>query len=202
MNGCIDLISQELGYPEMAFNNTYGIQAINGSQYKDAIDNFHRPQTGCLALVLKCQALADKFDPGAYGHDEEVNAACAEASDYCIFEVESQYDASERNLFDIAASWTSAYTPPYYLGFLAQPWVQAALGVPVNFTQQAQATAEAYNWTGVYARRDRRRGPIGDIGELLDKGVKVALLYGDRDYSCNCKSADPSDNISLGEVKS
>ncbi len=26
------------------------------------------------------------------------------------------------------------------------------------------------------------------LGNLLDQGVKVALVYGDRDYQCNCKS--------------
>lgn len=25
------------------------------------------------------------------------------------------------------------------------------------------------------------------LGNLLDQGVKVALVYGDRDYQCNCK---------------
>jgi hypothetical protein len=25
------------------------------------------------------------------------------------------------------------------------------------------------------------------LGKLLDQGVKVALVYGDRDYQCNCK---------------
>lgn len=28
---------------------------------------------------------------------------------------------------------------------------------------------------------------LGVLGELLDQGVKVALMYGDRDYQCNCK---------------
>ena len=188
VNGCIDLESQELSYPEFALKNTYGIQAINESQYQEAIENFHRPQTGCLALILKCHSLAEKFDPDAYGHDEEVSAACAEASDYCIEHVERQYDSSGRSLFDVAMPWTIPYTPSYYLGFLSQPWVQAALGVPVNFTQQAQAPADALKWSGEYARKDGRRGQLGDIGYLLDKGVKVSLLYGDRDYSCNCKS--------------
>jgi hypothetical protein len=26
------------------------------------------------------------------------------------------------------------------------------------------------------------------LGDLLDQGVKVALVYGDRDYQCNCES--------------
>lgn len=187
MNGCIDLVSQELSYPEFAYNNTYGIQAINESVYKDTIDNFHRPQTGCLALTLKCRSLADKFDPDAYGYDEEVSAACAEASDYCLAHVESQYDSSRRSLWDVVAPWTNAYSPSFYLGFLSQPWVQAALGVPVNFTQRALGPSDALNWTGAYARKDRRNGELGDIAYLLDKGVKVALIYGDRDYSCNCQ---------------
>lgn len=25
------------------------------------------------------------------------------------------------------------------------------------------------------------------LGQLLDRGVKVALVYGDRDYQCNCE---------------
>jgi hypothetical protein len=26
------------------------------------------------------------------------------------------------------------------------------------------------------------------LGELLDRGVKVALVYGDSDYQCNCNA--------------
>jgi hypothetical protein len=25
------------------------------------------------------------------------------------------------------------------------------------------------------------------LGQLLDRGVKVAMMYGDRDYQCNCE---------------
>jgi len=25
------------------------------------------------------------------------------------------------------------------------------------------------------------------LGQMLNRGVKVALMYGDRDYQCNCK---------------
>lgn len=29
---------------------------------------------------------------------------------------------------------------------------------------------------------------LDTLGILLDQGVKVALMYGDRDYQCNCES--------------
>jgi carboxypeptidase D len=29
---------------------------------------------------------------------------------------------------------------------------------------------------------------IAMLGDLLDQGVKVALVYGDSDYQCNCRS--------------
>jgi len=29
-------------------------------------------------------------------------------------------------------------------------------------------------------------GPLQALGALLDQGVDVALIYGDRDFRCNC----------------
>ena len=39
-----------------------------------------------------------------------------------------------------------------------------------------------YNKTGDFVRGKN----LAILGELLDRGVKVALMYGDRDYQCNC----------------
>ena len=38
---------------------------------------------------------------------------------------------------------------------------------------------------------DYFRGYSAELGALLDTGIKVALIYGDRDYQCNCKSTTP-----------
>jgi carboxypeptidase C (cathepsin A) len=38
-----------------------------------------------------------------------------------------------------------------------------------------------YNLTGDFVRGNS----LASLGALLDKGVKVALVYGDRDYQCN-----------------
>lgn len=66
-------------------------------------------------------------------------------------------------------------------GFLNQNWVQAALGVPVNHSDSSEAVGHAFRSTG-----DWFRGGFSEaIGYLLDSGVKVAGMYGDRDMACN-----------------
>lgn len=40
------------------------------------------------------------------------------------------------------------------------------------------------------------------LGALLDNGVKVALVYGDKDYQCNCKYMIPILNFSYEEANS
>ncbi|KAI4197600.1 MAG: hypothetical protein LQ350_005834 [Teloschistes chrysophthalmus] len=186
VNGCIDLLIHDPTYPEFAYNNTYGIKAINQTLYQQALDNFNRPNTGCKALILQCQALAAEGDPDATGNNDTVNQACIAANNYCSNEVEAQYiNESGRNYYDIAAIDPDPFPPSYYLGYLAQHYVQAALGVPINYTQSTNGVYEAFNSIGDYARTDIRGGQIQDLAYLLDNGIKVALMYGDRDYACN-----------------
>lgn len=66
--------------------------------------------------------------------------------------------------------------------FLNQPWVQEDLGVPLNFTLSSAGTVEAF-----FARTgDPMRRSLSSLESVLDSGVNVALIYGDRDYRCNC----------------
>ena len=188
VNGCIDLLEQELSYPEFAHNNTYGIQAINETLYKQSLDNFYRPVTGCKDQILHCQSLASEYDPNAFGANDFVNAVCQNASRYCEDEVEGQYISySGRNYYDIASIDPTPFPHPYFLGFLSQHWVQGALGVPINYTESNNGVYTAFDATGDYARKDIRGGQLADIAYLLEKGVKVSLMFGDRDYACNCK---------------
>ncbi|KAL8676219.1 MAG: hypothetical protein Q9224_007308 [Gallowayella concinna] len=110
---------------------------------------------------------------------------------YCSNEVEAQYiNESGRNYYDIAAIDPTPFPRNYYLGFLSQHYVQAALGVPINYTQSTNGVYEAFTSIGDYARTDIRGGQIQDLASLLDNGVKVALMYGDRDYACNWVGAE------------
>lgn len=186
VNGCIDSIAQEPSYAEMAYNNTYGIQAINQTNYQAAIDAFNRPKTGCRDLILNCRALAADGDPNFTGANATVNAACSDADSFCSTEVEGAYvQTSGRDYYDIAALKPSSFPPSYYLGYLANAHVQAALGVPVNYTDSSTSVYSAFQGTGDFPRANSAGGYLGDIGALLDSGVKVALMYGDRDWICN-----------------
>ncbi|KAL8825675.1 MAG: hypothetical protein Q9170_007707, partial [Blastenia crenularia] len=191
VNGCVDLLIQEPYYPEFAYNNTYGIQSINQSLYQGALDNFNRPDTGCKALILKCQALATEGDPNATGNNDTVNQACSDANIYCTNNVEAQYyNTSGHNYYDIASIDPTPFPPNYYLGYLSQHYVQGALGVPINYTQSTNGVYEAFNDIGDYARTDIRGGQVQDLAYLLDNGIKVAFMYGDRDYACNWLGAE------------
>lgn len=192
MNGCIDLLEQELSYAEFAYNNTYGIQAINQTLYQTAIDTFNRPQTGCRDQIIRCQTLTGEYDLLAMGTNQTVNKICSAASQFCEDKVEGQYVVnSGRDYRDIVARGPNPFPSPYYLGFLAQHWVQAALGAPINYTQSMHDVYTALSETprakrGDFARIDIRGGQLAGIASLLDQGIKVNLMFGDRDYACNC----------------
>ena len=66
-------------------------------------------------------------------------------------------------------------------GYLNQQWVQQALGVPVNHSSSSTAVSNDFHSTGDYARGNS----LESLAYLLDSGVKVAGMYGDRDWACN-----------------
>ena len=185
INGCIDVIAQALSFPHFAYNNTYGIQAINESLFQQSNDNYLMPG-GCLDQILRCQALAAEGDPNFIGNNKTVNKACKLASDCENNLVEGPYlDVSNRNYYDVTAPSLDPFPPPYFLGYLSQHYVQAAIGVATNFTESTNSVYYAFDSTGDYARDDMRGGYLEDLAYLLDNGVKVSLIYGDRDYACN-----------------
>jgi hypothetical protein len=66
-----------------------------------------------------------------------------------------------------------------------QDWVQRELGVPLNFTVGSANIVNTY--FGVTG--DPFKVTIDTINQVAEGGVKIALVYGDRDYRCNCKSS-------------
>ncbi|KAK5164390.1 uncharacterized protein LTR77_010086 [Saxophila tyrrhenica] len=181
INGCIDRPTQWFAYPQIAFNNTYGIEAVNATIHEQMLDALYK-SGGCLDQIADCRALIPEGDPDNLGTNDTVNQVCADAENYCSDNVRGPYlEYSGRNYYDMATFDPDPFPAPFYQGYLNQPHVQAALGVPLNWTQSSGAVSEAFRSIGDYVRP----GWIEDLAYLLDNGIKVTLAYGDRDYACN-----------------
>ncbi|KAI8940711.1 hypothetical protein NX059_001977 [Plenodomus lindquistii] len=180
INGCIDRYVQWPAYPQMAYNNTYGIKAINESRHEEVLDNLYR-EGGCLDQIEDCRNQSLAFDPTNQGFNESVNEVCAAAETFCSETIRDPYFDTDLNYYDISVPGAASYPPPWYAGWLDQPHVQEGLGVPLNWTQSNSASSRAFRSIGDYPRPGWKE----DLAYLLEEGIKVTLVYGDRDYACN-----------------
>ncbi|KAL3480550.1 Alpha/Beta hydrolase protein [Aspergillus californicus] len=190
-NGCSDLFVQGALYPEFAYNNTYDVQAIDKEQYDQAMENFNKPG-GCLDLARDCKALAEELDPENYGNNADVNTACLAADSYCYENVLGFYALSGRDTHDLAAVETVTVPSSFPDGFFSHKWVQQALGAKVNHTSNSNSVYNAFGSTG-NALISRGKA-MDEFASIMERGVKVNLVYGDRDYVCNWLGGE---NISL-----
>ncbi|KAF2827958.1 alpha/beta-hydrolase [Ophiobolus disseminans] len=180
-NGCIDSKIEAPFYPEFAINNTYGFRAISNATYLDARNNLTK-EGGCFGLIEQCRNLATLHDPDNIGTNDVVNNACATATLYCFQFVQGAYTAeSGRNAFDISRSTHAIFPPDYIIGLMNQAWVQRDLGVPLNFSIGANHIVDTF--FGVTG--DPFKVTISTLQGVVSSGVKVALVFGDRDYRCN-----------------
>ncbi|KAI1872840.1 uncharacterized protein JN550_003714 [Neoarthrinium moseri] len=182
VNACIDNIVQTPLYPEFAFNNTYGIQAINETEYKAA----RAVVPECIRLSEKCRALGDELDPHEWGSVKEVNDACAAAFMFCFGSDKAAskmqpFQTKGRDLFDITQPKPNPFPPKFAAGYLNMRETQQDLGVPLNFTGFSAAVKTAFDSTGDFIRGKS----LAELGQLLDAGTRVMLMYGDADYQCN-----------------
>ncbi|KAK7744408.1 hypothetical protein SLS62_010198 [Diatrype stigma] len=182
INSCIDRRVQWPSYAHIAYNNTYGIEAVNETVYGEMVDAYERPG-GCRDQIDDCRALAAAGDPDNRGANATVNAACQSAETFCTEHIRNQYTTlSGRNYYDMATVDPDPFPAPFYAGYLNQAHVQRAVGAPLNFTPSSGAVAAAFRGLGDYPRA----GWLEDLASLLDDaGVKVHLVYGDRDFACN-----------------
>ncbi|OJD24013.1 hypothetical protein ACJ73_04631 [Blastomyces percursus] len=147
----------------------------------------------CLTLITSptgmeqsqnCRRLTHEGDLNHHGNNTTVNEACRQASEACL-EIEVPYmDGSGLGFYDIAHPKAGPFPPPFFQGYLNRPHVQADLGVPLNYTSGSMAVFTVFNTTGDYVSPGAH-GYTNDIRYLLDSGIKVALIYGDRNFSFN-----------------
>jgi carboxypeptidase C (cathepsin A) len=180
VNGCIDDLIQGPSYPTFASNNSYGIKAISNADAAAAISSF-LDVGGCKDMILKCRDVESSMDPGNEGNVSTVNRVCGEAQAVCNYDLMDAYQNSDRSVYDIAHINPDPFPPSTYLEYLNTGDLLQAIGARINFTQLDLPVLEAFLATG-----DSERGTqISDLTTLLIHGVRVALIYGDRDFICN-----------------
>jgi len=177
VNGCIDMMTQMPFYPEFAVNNTYGIRALNQTEYSSAVSAW--PE--CKSLISACRDVAAAKDPNNTGTIPEVNKACADTFAFCYGKMHKRVQDQGYNVFDITAKVPGSFPPKYAAGYLNTATIQEALGVPLNFSGLSYAASSAFTKTGDFVLGHN----LAVLGKMVDDGVKVALVYGDRDYQCN-----------------
>lgn len=180
VNGCVDDLIQAPYYPAMAVNNTYGLTAINPTRAKLAIGSFYA-NGGCRDLITQCRTAVSVQDPENDGDVATVNSICSNAYSSCVNNVVNPYEDAGRSVYDIAHFLPEPFPPSTYLEYLNTADFQAAIGSPVNYTQTNYQVISAFTSTGDYERKSY----IGEIAALLNAGIRVGFMYGDRDYICN-----------------
>jgi carboxypeptidase C (cathepsin A) len=192
VNGLIDLVIQAEAWISYPFNNTYDIPIYNESTYEPLITNYTRPG-GCRDKITLCQTALREQDPDFFipnlydaqqsSTDEKLNVTevCEKANEDCIKPILGTWWSQDAGWFDIAHPSADPFPAPYMLGYLTEADTLRALGVPVNHTASSSTVAAVFQSTWDIARG----GFLDAIGYLLSRGVKVHMMYGDRDYACN-----------------
>jgi carboxypeptidase C (cathepsin A) len=180
VNGCVDDLIQVPYYPAMAVNNTYGLQSISSVRAALANASFYAPG-GCQDAINQCRLATSYYDPNNTGSVSGPNILCQTAYNTCTSNVMDPYGDSGRSFYDIGHQLPESFPPSTYIDYLNTQPILNAIGSVVNYTDFSNTV-----WSDLMSTGDWERGPIvPKLAALLDRGVRVGFMYGDRDYICN-----------------
>ncbi|KAK5991499.1 Serine carboxypeptidase A [Cladobotryum mycophilum] len=179
INGYLDATIQEEAYITFPYNNTYGLQIFNESIYEEMMHNHNKPG-GCKDQMKACEDALAAYDIGAVNSGKvDVDSICNLGP--CKSASNDVYLTLDHAWLDIAHPSHDPFPAPLVHGYLTQASVLEAIGSPVNFSYVSDAVANSFT-----ATFDEVHGGFVDaVGYLLDNGIKVHMMYGDRDYACN-----------------
>ena len=180
IQGCVDDLIQGEYYPIFSNNNTYSIQALSLVDEQTAA-NSYLSADGCQQRIQACRDAVRSTDASDEGDVDSVNQICQDAQSACNEDVVGPFQNSGRDVYDITQMNPNPFPSGTYAEYLNTAAVQEAIGTVVNYTESNNAVWSAFSSTGDYDRGDQ----IFDMSYLLSLGIRVALIYGDRDYICN-----------------
>jgi hypothetical protein len=179
VNGLVDDAVQDYYYPLFAYNNTYGIEAINQLEQLNSLSYFSGSGQ-CLDHINTCRAAMNTTDPDGDGDVASTNILCETAQYFCL-NVTAAYLRNGYDVYDIRQKLPSPDPPAAYQEYLNNETVLTSIGAPVNYTESNPYVQQDFISTGDTIRG----GLIQDLANLLSMGIRVALIYGDADFICN-----------------
>ncbi|KAL5408598.1 hypothetical protein PMIN03_006467 [Paraphaeosphaeria minitans] len=192
-NGCMDIEAQGAAYATLPYNNTWN--NLNGTAFQlytkeksDSILSSARSPGGCFEQVQACRKLKASNDPNDEGNDETANTACATASAVCSHDLLEPYSDAGRSQYDMGLNPADPNPPKYAATYLNKPSTRKSLGVPTGLNYTLFSSSVFYNFNGVTG--DPMRKGSDDLTYLLNRGTRVAMIYGDRDWRCNWLGAE------------
>ncbi|KAF4123077.1 Serine carboxypeptidase [Geosmithia morbida] len=181
INGFMDSAIQGKAYIDFPHNNTYDIQVFDDNLHSELLYNWTRPG-GCLEQTRECESRLASFDAASVNRGlVPVRDVCDTASWCEDHVIEAYVSGGQAGWFDVAHPSADPFPDPYLHGYLSQERVLSELGVPVNFSAFSPPVAAGFAST----HDSVHGGFLNAIAHLLDSGIKVHLIYGDRDYACN-----------------
>ncbi|GAM84365.1 hypothetical protein ANO11243_023590 [Dothideomycetidae sp. 11243] len=183
--GIVDgLISERIQapfYPEFAIHNTYGIKAVDDFVYNSMKIALNGPE-GCLHKIKTCNTAREE---DVDRNTTLIKDACLAADIVCTLGVEGAFlQFSGRNPQDIrkglreVGNSSKSLNFQRYVNFSS---VQRALGVDREYSPLNETINQGFHDAGDTVYEDF----LNDLGSLLDRNVRVSLIYGDADYICN-----------------
>ncbi|KAK2765261.1 carboxypeptidase s1 [Colletotrichum kahawae] len=180
VNGLVDLVIQAETWITFPYNNTYGIQVFNQSIYDELMYNWTRPN-GCRQQMADCQDALKEHGPLLASGKKNYTEICGGFTSECQMKSVELYHSIGNAWYDIGHPKHDPFPAPHLYGYLIEQEVLSSLGVPVNYSEGSIAVSRAFN-----ENFDIILGGFSEsVGYLLDSGVKVHMMYGDRDYACN-----------------
>ncbi len=110
-NGCIDFEYGLAGFPQYAYNNTYGVRFLSKDQYNRATQNL-TAKGGVLDLIAACRATGLAGDPMFLGNNETVNELCSGAFAQAAAIIGASEDLNDVGLLNLRIHIAISLTNP------------------------------------------------------------------------------------------
>eukprot|EP00541_Cyclophora_tenuis_P000507 CAMPEP_0116568926 /NCGR_PEP_ID=MMETSP0397-20121206/15973_1 /TAXON_ID=216820 /ORGANISM="Cyclophora tenuis, Strain ECT3854" /LENGTH=532 /DNA_ID=CAMNT_0004096361 /DNA_START=33 /DNA_END=1631 /DNA_ORIENTATION=- len=169
-NGLTAPEEQYKWYPEMAFNNSHGIKAVN----KETYETMKAVVPQCVKLIHQCNKGDNMID----------DFACQSAFEICNLGLTSPYQATGLNPYDIrkpCGSFPLCYDFSAETRFMDSQATREALGV----VRQSHKWESCNMGINLKFHTDWMKDFSHFVADLLNDDIPVLIYAGDVDFICN-----------------